>query len=276
MENYTRKKIISQSNNIKAGIEFTGEEAKQNCTLQRSKSADVPFTYKTGDIFLFQGISGNYSSVVAEKITGNKNINFNFVECKDADGNHYEVVHIGTQTWMAENLKTTKYRNGASISYITDNDTWMNTKAGAWCNYNNEAVNSSKYGHIYNFYTLMDSRGLAPPGWHISNLTEWRTMITLLGDYSEAGGKLKESGTVNWKSPNIGATNLSGFTALPGGYRSRNGVYTFINGYAYWWSSSTSSDGYSGQAFWINNEYTDIVPLYEPFISGLYIRCVKD
>ena len=82
-------------------------------------------------------------------------------------------------------------------------------------------------------------------------------MITLLGAYSEAGGKLKESGTVNWKSPNIGATNLSGFTALPGGYRSRNGVYTFIIGYAYCWNNSISTGGNYNQAFWINNKYSD-------------------
>ncbi len=268
-------KIISQSNNNKASIHFAGNEKMQNINIQKSKSSDVPFTYNTGDIFLFKGVSGNYSCVVAEKIAGNKNINFNFVECKDADGNYYTTVTLGTQVWMAENLKTTKYRNGVSITNLTDNDAWMKTTAGAWCNYNNDAANGTKYGHIYNFHALADSRIIAPPGWHVPTRIEWQTLIVLLGNWAEAGGKLKESGALNWKSPNVGATNLSGFTALPGGYRYRNGVYTFINEYAYWWAfSKFDTDNFD--AFFVSYEYNMIFPDNETAITGLYVRCVKD
>ena len=136
----------------------------------------------------------------------------------DIDGNVYNTVTIGTQVWMVENLKTTKYRNGDAIPNVTGNASWVALSTGAYCWYNNDAATyKATYGALYNWYAVGDSRNIAPSGWHVATDSEWTTLSTFLGGESIAGDKLKEIGTSHWLSPNTGATNSNGFTAFPGG-----------------------------------------------------------
>ena len=156
----------------------------------------------------------------------------------DIDGNLYYAVIIGSQCWMAENLKTTKYRNGDAIPNVTDNTTWSALITGALCNYNNDANNMTTYGRLYNWYAVSDSRNIAPVGWHVPTDVELTTLTDYLGGLSIAGNKLKEPGTTHWASPNTGAVNETGFTALPGGYRVSSGSFSNLGNNGYWWSST--------------------------------------
>ena len=139
---------------------------------------------------------------------------------KDIDGNKYKTVTIGTQVWMAENLKTTKFNDGTPIPMVKENDAWANLTTPAFSWYNNDSIdNKRNYGALYNWYTVSTNK-LCPVGWHVPTEAEWATITAYLGEVGLAGGKLKDAGTVHWRTPNTGATNESGFTALPGGYRS--------------------------------------------------------
>ena len=159
---------------------------------------------------------------------------------KDIDGNVYHQVTIGTQIWLVENLKTTRYRIGDVTPNETVDSLWnklSNNSTGALCNYNNDVNTGNTYGFLYNWFAASDSRGLAPEG--------WQTLITYLGGDTIAGGKLKEAGTAHWYSPNAGATNQIGFTALPGGLRVYSGKFEMIGTMGLFWTS-TPSDDYSG------------------------------
>jgi uncharacterized protein (TIGR02145 family) len=158
----------------------------------------------------------------------------------DINGNSYKTISIGTQTWMAENLRTNKYRDGSAIPIVTNNTEWAALSSGAYCIYvNNETEIPATYGRLYNWYAVADIRNIASRGWHVPTDAEWLTLITFLGGESVAGGKLKETGITHWGSPNTNATNESGFTALPGGYRI-NIVGTFgdIDARRFRWSST--------------------------------------
>ena len=167
----------------------------------------------------------------------------------DIDGNSYKTVQIGTQVWMAENLKTSKYSDGTTISNITDDTQWQNNTTGAWAYYNNDAANNAKYGKLYNWYavskTSNGNKNMCPTGWHIPTDAEWKVLTDYLGGNSVAGGKLKEVGTISWNSPNTSATNTSLFTGLPGGYRSYVGNYGDIGGLGNWWSSTEYYTNYA-------------------------------
>lgn len=206
----------------------------------------------------------------------------------DQDGNVYQTIKIGAQWWMAENLKVTHYRNGDAIPNVTDNTEWENLSTGAWCSYSNDNGNTDTYGLLYNWYTVDDSRNIAPTGWHVPTDEEWKQLEMYLGmSQSEAdetgyrgtdeGGKLKESGTAHWHSPNTGATNESGFTALPGGHRgSDDGAYYGMGDYGRWWSAT----GYSSTRAWNRGllyNYSDVYRsslYYKP--NGFSVRLVRD
>jgi uncharacterized protein (TIGR02145 family) len=157
---------------------------------------------------------------------------------KDGDGNVYTTVAIGTQIWLLENLKTTKYNDGTDIPLVTDDVTWegLTTPAYSWYN-NNENANKDNYGALYNWYAVNTGK-LCPAGWHVPADSEWTELYTFLGGDAEASGKLRESGTSHWSSPNTGASNSSGFKALPGGFRQVNGTFTKLGEYGVWWSST--------------------------------------
>jgi|AP95_1055475.scaffolds.fasta_scaffold01111_5 uncharacterized protein (TIGR02145 family) len=162
----------------------------------------------------------------------------------DVDGNEYQAVQIGDQLWMKENLKVTHYRNGDNIPNITNNGEWGGDTTGAYGDYNNNPLNSGIYGRLYNWYAVVDERAIAPDGWHVPTNDEWETLIDFLGGQSIAGGQLKSTGTTDeetglWKAPNEGATNESGFTGLPGGYRDNDtGGYEDVSVTGSFWTST--------------------------------------
>jgi len=163
----------------------------------------------------------------------------------DIDGNVYQTVKVGDQWWMAENLKVTHYRNGATIPLVTNSDDWPNLSTGARCAYDNDQSEVATYGYLYNWYAVDDSRNIAPSGWHVPSNAEWQTLVDYLGGDDVTGGKLKETGTNHWESPNEGATNESGFAALPGGYRYGGGNFYVLGYVAYFWSSTEISSNYA-------------------------------
>jgi uncharacterized protein (TIGR02145 family) len=193
----------------------------------------------------------------------------------DIDGNVYHIITIGTQQWMVENLNTTKYRNGDPIPNISDSSDWHNLITGAYCNYANSATNSTTYGKLYNWYSVNDIRNLAPVGWHVPTDSEWTVLSTYVGGISVAGGKLKESGTSHWASPNTGATNSVGFLALPGGYRSSYSIFSTIGNDGYWWSATES---YLSNSFFrnIDYNYSILIRNTDSKACGFSVRCVKD
>ncbi len=193
---------------------------------------------------------------------------------KDIDGNTYHTVKIGTQTWMVENLKTTKYNDGTLISNVTGNSAWSNLTTGAYCWYDNDsAANAETYGALYNWNAARNSK-LAPEGWRVATDEDWTTLTTYLGGESMAGGKLKEKGTTNWISPNTGATNEVGFTALPAGYRNTDGTFTDLGISADWWTSTAINDN-SAWFRGVGNNLTNISRVGLSKKYGLSVRCVK-
>jgi len=191
----------------------------------------------------------------------------------DVDGNIYDTITIGTQTWMKENLKTTSYLDGSPIPNITNSNLWGRQTIGAYCWYNDAVTNKNTYGALYNFYTIQDSRELCPTGWHVPTKAEWAVLTTYLGGESVAGKKLMESGSTHWK-PFNSATNESGFTALPGGDRYNNGFY-FIEGKGSWWTS-TEYDSDNAWSPAMASSYIDVRTYQSEKFVGLSVRCVKD
>lgn len=194
----------------------------------------------------------------------------------DVDGNVYHTKKIGKQTWMVENLKTTHYNDGllTPIQNVTDNAAWAGLTTAAFCWYNNDEANKAAYGALYNWYAASNST-LCPAGWHVPSTADWDTLVSYLGGDSLAGGKLKEAGTAHWVSPNTGANNSSGFTALPGGSHYTNGSF-YLNGkYGWIWSIDESS---SSEAWHVYMDYNTSI-IYKTSGSkklGFSVRCIKD
>jgi uncharacterized protein (TIGR02145 family) len=188
----------------------------------------------------------------------------------DQDGNVYKTVTIGTQSWMAENLRTTRYNDGTTIPNVLDNDEWKALTSGAYCNYNNTTRTDTiaTYGRLYNWYAVNTGK-LAPTGWHVATDVEWTQLTDYLSIFE---GKLRETGTSHWASPNTGATNETGFTALPGGSRF-NGTFTSIGYYGYWWSATESITNY---AWYRGITDTDIYRDDNVKELGFSVRCVRD
>ncbi|MCP4706197.1 MAG: hypothetical protein GY865_16500 [candidate division Zixibacteria bacterium] len=204
----------------------------------------------------------------------------------DIDGNVYEIITIGTQIWMADNLKVTRYRNGDTIPNVPEGEVWSGLSSGGYCNYYDDEEMIAVYGRLYNGYSVNDSRNIAPEGWHVPTDEEWKQMEIYLGmSQAEAdatgwrgtdeGGKLKETGTAHWGSPNAGATNESRFTALPGGYRFINGVFMNFGFRSGFWSSAENK----GSNEWhriLDHNYSQIYHYYYDQRYGFSVRCVKD
>jgi uncharacterized protein (TIGR02145 family) len=197
----------------------------------------------------------------------------------DVEGNSYITVYIGTQQWMWENLKTSKYSDGTTIPNITDNTQWQNNTTGACAYYNNDAANNAKYGKLYNWYavskTTNGNKNVCPTGWHVPTDAEWTVLTDYLGGNRIAGGKLKEVGTNNWNSPNAEATNTSLFSALPGGYRDHNGNYSYVGVYGGWWSS-TEDDTYNAWNRDLYNYIGNANRNGNGKKNGFSVRCLRD
>lgn len=205
----------------------------------------------------------------------------------DIDGNTYKTIKIGNQWWMAENLNVTHYRNGDPIPQITNNFEWVISSAGVYCVYDNNKNYADTYGYLYNWYAIYDNRKIAPEGWHVPTDDDWKELEMYLGmSKSDAdkigyrgtneGGQLKKNGTAQWKSPNVGATNKSRFSALPGGERDHiAGNYRSIRFFANFWSSTENGhDRAWHRSLDINNATSFRRDCNKHF--GCSVRCVKD
>lgn len=195
---------------------------------------------------------------------------------QDIDGNVYNVVPIGGQCWTAKNLNVTRYRNGDVIPQIQDNTAWLNATTGAWCYFENNTANGVVYGKLYNWYAVNDPRGLAPEGYHIPSRDEWNQMKDFLGGAIVAGGKLKT--TEHWQAPNVGATNETGFSAVPGSQR--NGAF-YTDGWGVvgvYWTSTQNPDNTDNA--WSNtlSKSSSNVSEYQGSWKkvGMAVRCVKN
>jgi uncharacterized protein (TIGR02145 family) len=201
----------------------------------------------------------------------------------DIDGNVYQTVKIGDQWWMAENLKVTSYQNGDSIAPVTDSTEWIGLTSGAWCVYDNQDSNKVIYGLMYNWYAVDDSRSIAPEGWHVPTDGEWQILVDYLGGDSLAGGKIRSTGTIEggdglWTSPNAdeGATNESGFSALPGGYRTSDlGTFNSVGRMAFFWSSTESHISHAFLRY-LRASGSYVFSYYFHKRSGFSVRCVRD
>ena len=194
----------------------------------------------------------------------------------DIDGNVYNTVTIGAQVWLQENLKVIHYNNGDEIPNVSSSTAWLGLSTGAYCNYENNAGFVITYGSLYNWFAVNDSRCICPTGWHVATDEEWTILTDLLGGEAVAGGKLKEAGTLHWPSPNTGATNEVGFTALGGGYRSNTATYIGFGGIGSWWCSTESSTTDA----WGRGVFNDAINVdrggYYEKMMGFSVRCIKD
>ncbi len=219
-------------------------------------------------------------------ISGSKTITWNVLEEFDelkgtnimfqirAVDTSFETIKIGNQVWMKKNLDVLTYRNGDVIPEVKDPNEWGKLTTGAWCYYNNDPKNGKIYGKLYNWYAVNDPRGLAPVGYHVPSDKEWSTLITYLGG-DIAGGKLKEEGTLHRESPNTSATNSTGFTGLPAGYRYNLGTFSNIRSNGLWWSSSETNT----MNAWGRNLSYNVGVVYRGYYdkgNGLSVRCIKD
>jgi uncharacterized protein (TIGR02145 family) len=181
---------------------------------------------------------------------------------------------------MAENLKTTKYNDGTAIPLVTDGTAWSVLSTPGYCWYNNDAATyKPTYGALYNWYALNATsnggKNVCPTSWHVPTDAEWTTLTTYLGGETVAGGKLKETGTTHWLSPNTGATNTTGFTALPGGYRYSGGTFGNVGGYGYWWSA-TEFDAGSAWDRMMRYNNSDVWRSFDDKMVGISVRCLRD
>jgi uncharacterized protein (TIGR02145 family) len=185
-------------------------------------------------------------------------------------------IGICNQIWMECNLDVEHYRNGDPIPEIKNDFEWMNAKTGAWCYYDNDPENGKIYGKLYNWYAVNDPRGLAPEGWHIPTDYEWTELENCLGGKDVTGGKLKEKGTIHWKTPNTGASNEAGFSALPGGWRSfYTGGFDRVGFAGYWWSASENNAPFAWNRY-LGHNYSQLERYYYCKPIGFSVRCVKN
>ena len=199
----------------------------------------------------------------------------------DIDGNKYKSVIIGTQEWMGENLKVSKYHDGSSIPNVVDNVEWSKLNTAAFCNYNNSDSIGKIYGKLYNWYAVNTSN-LCPTGWHVPTEIEWDKLVNYLGGDSVAGVKIKEIGLTHWNTSNIEATNTSLFTALPNGFRSYSGNFSNLGEMTNWWSSTESNSSGWLQYCLMSNHTLN--PKYHNFLGkggeykvhGISVRCLKN
>ncbi len=293
---YTAKMINQTGTVRKPEITYSGTVKPATSAPQKSKSSALgttTMTYAIGDQLLYKGISGNYSTIVTDVPTDNKTINFDFVTCQDADLNNYSVVTIGTQTWMVENLKTTRYRTGEAIGTTTPTTLDISAESAPnyqWA-YNGDESMVAKYGRLYTWYAVADSRNIVPVGWHVPNDAEWTTLENYLiaNEYNYDGtttdnkiGKSLAAATDWYCYSYTGAigndltkNNSTGFTALPGGLHDFSGTFYFIRHYGYWWSSTEgdTTDAWYRLLYYLY--YTlgrfDLSKSY-----GFSVRCVRD
>lgn len=230
-------------------------------------------------IMLIHEKGGNVTKIPVDRIdkityeTGSVPVDDNAL--RDVDGNVYKTVKIGNQIWMAENLKTTKLRDGTAIQNITTDDQWKALETAAFCWFDNNDNNKNTYGALYNWHCVKTNK-ICPLGWHVPTYAEYTTLMEQVGGRTEAGGKLKEAGTANWFPPNTNATNEVGFNGLPSGYRQVHGPFKDLGKIAVFWTSTPyrSYDSYSVRLDFNLKEMG--TSSNGDNKHGYSIRCVKD
>ena len=195
-----------------------------------------------------------------------------FIVMLFAQVNYGQTVTIGTQVWTSKNLNVSTYRNGDVIPQVQDEQAWAKLTTGAWCYYNNDSSNGTKYSKLYNWYAVHDPRGLAPNGYHIPTDEEWKKLTDYLGGESGAGTKMKS--TSGWNN-NGNGTNSSGFSGLPGGYRTNDGTFDDIGDFGLWWSS-TESDTYDAWTRYLGYDGGYVYRGYDNKGGGFSVRCLRD
>ena len=251
-----------------------------------------------GNSVIVPGISAanpNHGGLGSQVLVGNSTCANEYISVTGCGGQSsltydertYDLLEIGGQCWFADNLATDQYSNGDLIPTGLNDTTWQYTTAGAYSIYNNDSANDVIYGKLYNWYTTVDTRGLCPTGWHVPTDCEWMYLEGSIGmpiidqeagnaRGTTEGGALKS--TTNWLSPNVGATNSLGFSALPGGYRNSGGTYYNIGDSGYWWSS-TDFDSSLFILAWhrrLSKNSSDVFRALPVMLSGLSVRCIKD
>ena len=258
-------------------------------TLSISKIDSITFGYMNDTIW----VSNNLGSFL---LPGNATCDTQYISVTGCgglttlsyNGYSYDLVEIGGQCWFKKNLQTSTYRDGTPIDYPgTDNTAWSSNITGAYTWYDNDSTTyAPTYGALYNWYSVDNSAGLCPAGWHVPTDCEWMYLEDALGMSTadqqmigprgtDEGGKLKETGTTHWNSPNTGAAIISGFTGLPGGSRDYFGYYYDIGNYGYWWSASqklTTNTWY--RYLYYNNSF--VTRYYDNRENGFSVRCLKD
>ncbi len=272
MNSHTSTGVIGLTATLQAGTLANGEG-----TLVYTISG-TPTSSDTANFAITLGGKSCLISVKVEDVSQNPTSGYG-PNITDIDGNTYKTVTIGTQTWMAENLKTAKYNDGTVIPNITDKTLWPNLTTGAWAYYNNDAANDAKYGKLYNWYavskTSNGNKNVCPTGWHVPTNAEWTVLTDYLGGESVSGGKMKEVGTTSWNILNTDATNTSLFSALPGGTRLNDGYDEVIGSQGYWWSST---EGLTNSAWCRSLGYGSGGISIFHFIkeNGVSVRCLRD
>ncbi|MDR2886534.1 MAG: hypothetical protein LBV26_00815 [Bacteroidales bacterium] len=191
-------------------------------------------------------------------------------EMTDIEGNTYKTVETGSHTWMAENLAVTRYSDGSPIPLVIADTYWKELSSGAYSWPDNVEI---KYGALYNWHAV-NSGQLCPDGWRVPTDDDWTALVDYLGGATTAGGKLKEAGYAHWTAPNTGATNITGFTALPAGYKSAAGAYGSKQRYGYWWTATP--DGASAIARSLYYDYANINRTSADKHTGASVRCIKE
>ena len=261
-----------------------------------AQTQDTLYVWKAGVLVNIQSIKTVDMDSITFKRPANPNgINIAGPNVTDIDGNTYQSVTNCGLTFTKQNLNVSKYSDGTPIPQVTDPTLWGNLTTGAWCYYNNDPANGAVYGKLYNWYAaagIYDAasasnpalrKKLAPTGWHIPTDGEWSSLINCLDPNADggnnfantAGGKMKSTGTSLWQSPNTAATNESGFTGLPGGYRSNYGAFYDVGNGGDWWSSSEYFTTFARNRY-LSYSYGNANRNYGNKEDGFSVRCLRD
>ncbi len=202
------------------------------------------------------------------------NSSLTYGSMQDQEGNTYKTIKIGTQTWMAENLKATKYKDGTAIPQSTTVEAWVALKTGSYCVFENVMEAKDIFGALYNWYAVSTGK-LCPTGWHVPTDAEWTDLTFTLGGLSVAGGKMKEVGLTHWEAPNTDATNSSGFTGLGSATIDNLGTFGDFGKYGIFWSS-TENNASNAWTRTINNNNGGIFRADDNKGNGFCVRCLGD
>jgi len=246
------------------------------------------------------GGANSHSITVVVDAPGGFNPDLSYGTMSDIDGNSYMTIEIADQKWMAENLKVTHNADGSPIPLVADEDQWsmLGESGRAYCWYDNMSEYGDTAGALYSWSGAMNgatgpdeltglAQGVCPDGWHLPSDEEWKQLELSLGMSQEMadktewrgsyeGGKLKELGFSHWENPNSGGTNFSGFTALPGGYRSNSGTFYGFRQYAAFWTASEKTGSTNIWFRALNYEKSHVYRYWIQGNRGASVRCVED